>query len=132
MRHLHRLAGSILPVLVLLAACESGTGSNDPPRFSIQGRAQTLNSVGDTMQLRLMGEGVNSAGAQWSSSNPQVASVSAGFVRTTGVGMATITAALDGGQATLQLEVRQVPARIRLTRGRAPGPPPANRSGVPE
>lgn len=117
MRHTRRLAAfALVPAFVALAACESGTAP--APRFSIEARAQTLNSIGDTMRLRLTdeaGQPMDIAGVQWSSSNPQVAPVIAGFLRTEAVGSTTITARLRGGEAQMQLTVRQVPARLRIT-----------------
>lgn len=104
-----------------LSACDGGTGSEVPPTLSIQG-VRTINALGGSLPLTLAatnpdGEVVGTAGATWSSSNTQVATVTAstGVVAGLAVGTTTITARLRGATAVAQVQVQQVPARVLMT-----------------
>lgn len=123
-RPARRVRGAALLSLLALAACEGSTGAAAPPRLSIQG-ARDFNALGDTATVTLVatdedGQPVGTSGAVWTSSNPQVAAAPGLLpaIASVGVGTATISVTLRGATATAQVEVRQVPARVRVT---APG-----------
>ncbi len=93
-------------------------------------RAQTVSTVyvsapdvritsGDTVQLTALGRDaagnpVNAPNVAWSSNNSAVASVdSRGAVQTASLGMADITATINGRQGVIRLQV--LPSRIEVT-----------------
>ena len=79
-----------------------------------------LGSIGETMTLAVKivpvaGASVDGLSATFSSSNPSVASVDGkGVVKAVGGGTATITADVDGNQATTNVTVKQVAVSIAV------------------
>ena len=112
------LAASI--ALVLSVSC--GSGSRDvvaaqaAPVLTIGGGSATTVYVGDTLQLTVTvhdgsGSPVTVSVVQWTSSAPNVASVTqSGTVRGVAPGTARITATANGASGSLNLTVQQVPA----------------------
>ncbi len=107
--------------LLALAGCEGSTGADDePPRLTITG-ARTINALGDTVHVGLTatdGDGrvLDTSGAVWTSSNPQVATAPSTLpaIRSVGVGTTIISTTLGRLTASVPVEVRQVPATIRV------------------
>jgi hypothetical protein len=93
-------------LLLTLAACAPPLGPT-PGTLTITG--STTLSVGETAQLTATdsaGRNVT-ASATWSSSNANIATVStAGRVLAVAVGTATMTAAVQGASASVQVNVR--------------------------
>jgi len=108
MKKFHVLIG--LLCLVVLPACNNSSGSKTPPPPSLTSIQITLSSpsvaLGLTDQLTATGEysdGTSqdlTASVTWTSSAPNVATVSAGLVTTLSQGTAKITGALSGVTST--------------------------------
>lgn len=114
------LRGALLPVLALLplaalAACKGGTDSDDPEvTLQISAPRDSIRAIGYNLQLAATatdedGGLMSTAGLLWESSNPAVATVTAGgLVTAVGTGSTVITATLDEATDTMTVHVTQV------------------------
>jgi hypothetical protein len=105
----------VLPfILAAFAACgDTPTGELPPPAIVLTAPTRTV-SAGSTLQLSAAVTEANGSAStrtvQWESSNPAVATVSgSGLVTGLGGGETTITAAVGGASATLDLTGMRAP-----------------------
>jgi hypothetical protein len=114
--------GALL-VLAGLAACSENPTGNEPPApttVSVSTASLSFDAIDDTARVSATvldqdGDPLSAASVSWSSSDPEVATVSAsGLVTATGNGTATVTAASGDARGTVGVEVQQVAAGLRF------------------
>src|SRR5919202_918307 len=129
MPHRHAFACSLLLAAV---ACGGSSGPSRPPVASVTVTASSsgpLTSVGDTLVLTAVardatGAPIAGVAIAFTSSNSAVATVTqGGLVTAVANGVATIHAAAEGKEATLDVSVAQAVAQVLVTPGSIRVPP---------
>jgi hypothetical protein len=113
-----------LPVLALLAsALLSGCTTEPVPTTLVPNQTSlALDAIGATATLSVTvndqdGEPITGETVTWTSSNANVATVSAGLVTAVSVGTADITATVGGASVTVPVTVSQAPAIVAIVSG---------------
>jgi hypothetical protein len=102
-------------VLLAVAGCGDDGGSGPSQTVSLTPGTVSL-FVGETRQLSATVSGTSNGSVSYGSSNDQVATVSqAGLVTAVGLGNATVTASLSGGQASGTATVTVNPSSVTAT-----------------
>ena len=112
-----------LATSLLLVACGGGDGPTSPPAVTsvtITTSSGTLAAIGETTTLTALaksakGATIGGATITWSSSSPNVATVSGGVVTAVGNGTTTISATADGIAGTTQITVQQSVTQVSVT-----------------
>ncbi|HUF34642.1 MAG TPA: leishmanolysin-related zinc metalloendopeptidase [Gemmatimonadales bacterium] len=123
-------APALLGAFLALSGCGGGgSGPTAPASITLSPTTINFTAVGQTQQIAPTitddrGDPVDPATADWTSSTPAVASVSAtGLVTSTGPGMAQIAAAVGQIEAVVQITVVQSPANFEAVSGNAQAGP---------
>ena len=119
-----RPAVALLVAGLFAGACSEGTTEPDvpvPTTISLSRTALSFPALGDTVRLTATvrdqdGNLLTGTTVTWSSSNPDVATVSgSGLVTAAGNGDATVTASAGDIDGDVSVDVEQVPVRLRFT-----------------
>jgi hypothetical protein len=120
-----RGCASASALLILLHGCGGGdsTGPNPPASITLEPASVSFTTIGQTQQLTPTvsdqnGTSLPNAAVTWSSSDPNVATVSStGLVTARGFGSAEVTARAGSASAAAQVSVVQTPTELRKISG---------------
>ena len=114
----------LLCALAVLAGCGgNSTEPNGPANITLDPPSLSFNAIGQTQQLSptvtdQQGNAITDAAVSWTSSDPEVASVSSsGVVTAAGSGSTQVTATAGSASAIAEVTVAQTPVAVEKNQG---------------